>query len=60
MGLEEGLDAAAQLGIVAAFPVQHRRPLGRRQFGDRLKDALDALEIDRHVGTPVPAVPFHA
>src|SRR5262249_54780299 len=54
MGLEEGEGAAAQLRIVAAFPLQHRRSLGRRQFGNRLKDALDALKIDRHVGTPVP------
>src|SRR4051812_47903169 len=51
MGLEEGFDAAAQLRIVAAFPRQRRRPLG-----NGLKDALDALKVDRHVGTPVRVV----
>jgi hypothetical protein len=56
MGLEEGFDGAAQLRVVAAFPSQRRRPLGRRQLGNSLKDALDALTVDRHVGTPVRVV----
>src|SRR5262249_31150623 len=54
MGPEEDFDPAAQLRIVPAFPLQRRRPLGRWQLGDRLKDALDVLKVNRHVGTPVP------
>jgi hypothetical protein len=41
-------------GIVDALLLERRRTIGRRQRGNRLKDALDALEINRHVGTPVP------
>jgi hypothetical protein len=46
MGLEESFDLAAQIRVAAAFPLQHRRPLGRGQLGQRMKDALDALKID--------------
>jgi hypothetical protein len=50
MGPEEGFDATAQLGIVAAFSLQYGPPRGRRQLGDRLKDAL---KINGHITIPV-------